>query len=41
MTAATKVKFLIAAFACLNLAVWGAKQMLAGALDPILKALGG
>jgi hypothetical protein len=40
VSASTKVKVLIAGLACLNLAVWGAKQLLAGALDPIIRSLG-
>jgi len=40
MTAHTKVKLLIAAFVCANAAVWGAKQILAGLYDPILRAVG-
>jgi hypothetical protein len=40
VTARTKVHLVLGAFVCLNLAVWGAKQILAGAFDPILKALG-
>lgn len=35
-----KLTLLMGALICANLAVWGAKQMFAGALDPILKALG-
>lgn len=40
MSPHTKVRLVIAAFVCLNLAVWGAKQLIAGLYDPILKALG-
>lgn len=41
MTASTKVKLLIAALACLNLAVYGARQVLSGLYDPIIRSLGG
>lgn len=40
MSALTKVKLLIAALVCANAAVWGAKQILAGLYDPILRSLG-
>jgi hypothetical protein len=35
-----KLALLMGALVCANLAVYGAKQMLAGLYDPILKALG-
>lgn len=35
-----KVKLLIAALFFANVAVWGAKQVLAGAFDPIIRSLG-
>lgn len=41
MTASMKVKLLIAALACLNLAVWGAKHLMSGLYDPIIRSLGG
>lgn len=40
MSATMKVKLLLAALVCANLAIWGAKQMLAAAIDPLLRALG-
>lgn len=40
MTARRKVEVLIAALVCANLAVWGAKEILAGLYDPILRSLG-
>jgi hypothetical protein len=40
MTVRTKLTLLLGALACANLAIYGAKVLLAGALDPIIKALG-
>jgi hypothetical protein len=41
MTLRVKLTLLLGALVCANATVWGAKTFLAGALDPILKALGG
>ena len=40
MTVRVKLTLLLGALVSLNVAVWGAKQVLTGGLDPILKALG-
>jgi hypothetical protein len=40
MSARMKLNLLVAAFVCANLAIWGVKHVLAGALDPVLRALG-
>jgi hypothetical protein len=40
VTVRMKLTLLLGALVSLNVAIWEAKQMLAGALDPILKALG-
>jgi hypothetical protein len=40
MTVRLKLTLILAALVSANLAVYGAKVLLAGALDPILKALG-
>lgn len=40
MTANTKMLLVLGALASFSLATWGLHEILAGALDPILKALG-
>lgn len=40
MTVRMKLTLLMGALVCANLAVWGAKTILAGLYDPILRALG-
>jgi hypothetical protein len=40
MTVRTKLTLLMAVLVCANAAVWGAKQILAGLFDPILRAVG-
>lgn len=40
MTARTKINLLVAALVCANLAVWGAKQILSGLYDPIIRSFG-
>lgn len=35
-----KLGLLMGALVCANLAVWGAKQILSGLFDPIIRALG-
>ena len=40
MSVRLKLSLLMGAVVCANLAVWGAKQLLAGAIDPILRAVG-
>jgi hypothetical protein len=41
VTARAKVNLLLAGLVCLNLAAWGARQLLVGAFDPVLRALHG
>lgn len=41
MTVRMKCALILGALVSFNMAVWGAKQMLSGSLDPILKALHG
>jgi hypothetical protein len=40
VTVRMKLTLLMGALVCANLAIWGAKQMLGLAIDPILKVLG-
>lgn len=40
MTVRVKLSLLLAALVCANAAVWGAKQILAGLYDPILRSVG-
>lgn len=40
MTARTKVQLVIAALVFANLAVYGAREILAGLYDPILRSVG-
>lgn len=40
MTARMKLGLIMGALVCANLMVWGARTLLAGAIDPILKGLG-
>jgi hypothetical protein len=40
VTVRLKLTLLLGALICANAAVWGAKTLLTGALDPILRALG-
>lgn len=40
MTVRVKLALILGAFVSANLAIWGAKQILAGLFDPILRALG-
>jgi len=40
MTVRMKLTLIMGALVFANLAIWGAKQLLLGAFDPILRALG-
>lgn len=40
MSVRMKLTLILGALVSLNIAIWGAKQMLAGAIDPILRGLG-
>lgn len=40
MTVRMKLTLVLGALVSLNIAVWGAKQVLAGIYDPILRAVG-
>lgn len=40
MTVRLKLTLLMGALVCANVAVWGAKQILSGLYDPILRGLG-